>query len=102
MTGQMQIVFGILVGAVGLFVCGRPRADVVAIVVVLALMFSQSSSTPAAAAAARCLGCQGLGLDWKTGRGQCGGGLVAREQRVRIIRDLRCHQSTITFASECS
>jgi hypothetical protein len=44
MTGQMQIVFGILVGAVGLFVCGRPRADVVAIVVVLALMFSQSSS----------------------------------------------------------
>ena len=40
MTDQMLIVFGILAGAVGLFAWGRPRADVVAILVALALMLS--------------------------------------------------------------
>jgi di/tricarboxylate transporter len=41
MTEQMLIVFGILAGAVVLFACGRPRVDVVAILVVLALMLSR-------------------------------------------------------------
>ena len=41
MTDQMLIVFGILAGAVGLFVWGRPRVDIVAILVVLALMLSR-------------------------------------------------------------
>jgi di/tricarboxylate transporter len=41
MTDQMLIVFGVLVGAVGLFAWGRPRADVVAILVVLALMLTR-------------------------------------------------------------
>ena len=41
MTDQMQIVFGILAGAVGLFAWGRPRADIVAIFVVLALMLTR-------------------------------------------------------------
>src|SRR5262249_7284558 len=40
MTDQMLLVFGILAGAVGLFAWGRPRADVVAILVVLALILS--------------------------------------------------------------
>jgi di/tricarboxylate transporter len=40
MTDQMLIVFGILAGAIGLFVWGRPRADIVAILVVLALIVS--------------------------------------------------------------
>lgn len=40
MTGQMLIVVGILVCAVGLFAWGRPRADIVAILVALALMLS--------------------------------------------------------------
>jgi di/tricarboxylate transporter len=40
MTGQMLIVFGILAGAVGLFAWGRPRADIVAILVALALMLT--------------------------------------------------------------
>ncbi len=41
MTDQMLIVFGILAGAVGLFAWGRPRVDIVAILVVLALMLSR-------------------------------------------------------------
>jgi di/tricarboxylate transporter len=41
MTNQMLIVFGILAGAVGLFAWGRPRVDIVAILVVLALMLSR-------------------------------------------------------------
>jgi di/tricarboxylate transporter len=41
MTDQMLIVFGVLVGAVGLFAWGRPRADIVAILVVLALMLTR-------------------------------------------------------------
>jgi di/tricarboxylate transporter len=41
MTDQMLIVFGILAGAVVLFAWGRPRADLVAILVVLALMVSR-------------------------------------------------------------
>src|SRR5499426_2939800 len=41
MTDQMLLVFGILAGAVGLFAWGRPRADLVAILVVLALMVSR-------------------------------------------------------------
>ena len=41
MTDQMLLVFGILGGAVGLFAWGRPRADLVAILVVLALMVSR-------------------------------------------------------------
>jgi di/tricarboxylate transporter len=41
MTGSMLIVFGILAGAIALFVWGRPRADIVAILVVLALMLSR-------------------------------------------------------------
>jgi di/tricarboxylate transporter len=40
MTDQMLIVFGILAGAVGLFAWGRPRVDIVAILVVLSLMLS--------------------------------------------------------------
>ena len=40
MTEPMLIVFGVLAGAVGLFAWGRPRADIVAILVVLALMLS--------------------------------------------------------------
>jgi di/tricarboxylate transporter len=36
----MLIVFGILAGAIGLFVWGRPRADIVALLVALALMLS--------------------------------------------------------------
>src|SRR5262245_65469795 len=41
MTDQMLLVFGVLAGAVGLFAWGRPRADIVAILVVLALMVSR-------------------------------------------------------------
>ena len=41
MTDQMLIVFGVLAVAVGLFAWGRPRADIVAILVVLALMLSR-------------------------------------------------------------
>jgi di/tricarboxylate transporter len=41
MTGHMLIVFGILVGAVGLFAWGRPRADIVAVLVALTLMLSR-------------------------------------------------------------
>ena len=41
MTDQMLIVFGVLAGAVVLFAWGRPRADIVAILVVLALMLSR-------------------------------------------------------------
>ena len=37
----MLIVFGILAGAVGLFAWGRPRVDIVAILVVLSLMLSR-------------------------------------------------------------
>ncbi|WP_131630653.1 SLC13 family permease [Mycolicibacterium llatzerense] len=40
MTHQMWIVVGILAGAVGLFVWGRPRADIVGVLVVVALMSS--------------------------------------------------------------
>jgi len=40
MTGGVLTVFGILAGAVGLFARGRPRSDVVAILVVLALNLS--------------------------------------------------------------
>ena len=40
MTDQMLIVFGVLAGAVGLFAWGRPRVDIVAILVVLSLMLS--------------------------------------------------------------
>jgi di/tricarboxylate transporter len=41
MTGPMLIVFGILAGAIGLFAWGRPRVDIVAILVVLALILSR-------------------------------------------------------------
>src|SRR5262252_4623334 len=41
MTDQMLIVFVVLVGAVWLFAWGRPRADIVAILVVLALMLTR-------------------------------------------------------------
>ena len=41
MNDQMLLVFGVLAGAVGLFAWGRPRADIVAILVVLALMVSR-------------------------------------------------------------
>jgi di/tricarboxylate transporter len=41
MTEPMLIVFGILAGAVILFAWGRPRADIVAILVMLALMLSR-------------------------------------------------------------
>jgi di/tricarboxylate transporter len=41
MTGQMLIVFGILACAIALFAWGRPRADIVAILVLLALMLSR-------------------------------------------------------------
>jgi di/tricarboxylate transporter len=41
MTHQMLIVFGVLAGAIALFAWGRPRADIVAILVVLALMLSR-------------------------------------------------------------
>ena len=40
MTGHMFIVFAILAGAVALFAWGRPRSDVVAILVILALNLS--------------------------------------------------------------
>ena len=40
MTGPMLMVFGILGGAVVLFAWGRPRVDVVAVLVVLALILS--------------------------------------------------------------
>jgi di/tricarboxylate transporter len=40
MTGPMLMVFGILGGAIVLFALGRPRVDVVAILVVLALILS--------------------------------------------------------------
>jgi di/tricarboxylate transporter len=41
MTGPMLLVFGILAGAIVLFAWGRPRVDIVAILVVLALMLSR-------------------------------------------------------------
>jgi di/tricarboxylate transporter len=41
MTDEMLIVFGILAGAVGLFAWGRPRVDIVAILVMLSLMLSR-------------------------------------------------------------
>ena len=41
MTDQMLIVFGVLIGAVGLFAWGRLRADIVAILVVLSLMLTR-------------------------------------------------------------
>ena len=41
MTHQMLLVFGILAIAVGLFVWGRPRADIVGLLVVAALMSSR-------------------------------------------------------------
>ena len=41
MTDQMLIVLGVLVGAIGMFVWGRPRTDIVAIFVVLALMLTR-------------------------------------------------------------
>jgi len=41
MTGSMLIVFGILAGAIVLFAWGRPRVDIVAILVVLALILSR-------------------------------------------------------------
>jgi di/tricarboxylate transporter len=41
MTGPMLMVLGILAGAVGLFAWGRPRVDIVAILVVLALILSR-------------------------------------------------------------
>jgi di/tricarboxylate transporter len=41
MTDQMLIVFGVLVSAIGLFALGRPRADIIAILVVLALMLTR-------------------------------------------------------------
>jgi di/tricarboxylate transporter len=41
MTDPMLIVFGILACAIALFAWGRPRADIVAILVVLALMLSR-------------------------------------------------------------
>jgi di/tricarboxylate transporter len=41
MTGPMLMVFGILAGAIALFAWGRPRVDIVAILVVLALILSR-------------------------------------------------------------
>src|SRR5262245_46808166 len=41
MTDQILIVFGVLVSAIGLFAWGRPRADIIAILVVLALMLTR-------------------------------------------------------------
>src|SRR5262249_7019275 len=41
MTGSMLMVFGILAGAIVLFAWGRPRVDIVAILVVLALILSR-------------------------------------------------------------
>ena len=41
MTGPMFTVFGILAGAIALFAWGRPRVDIVAVLVVLALMLSR-------------------------------------------------------------
>ena len=41
MTGPMLMVFGILGGAIVLFAWGRPRVDIVAILVVLALILSR-------------------------------------------------------------
>src|SRR5512137_1723886 len=41
MTEQMMIVFGILAGAVALWSWGRPRADIVAVLIVLGLMVSR-------------------------------------------------------------
>ncbi len=41
MTGPMLMVFGILAGAIVLFAWGRPRVDIVAILVVLALILSR-------------------------------------------------------------
>jgi di/tricarboxylate transporter len=41
MTGPMLMVFSILAGAIVLFAWGRPRVDIVAILVVLALMLSR-------------------------------------------------------------
>ena len=41
MTHQMLIVFAVLAVAVGLFVWGRPRADIVGLLVVVALMSSR-------------------------------------------------------------
>jgi di/tricarboxylate transporter len=41
MTGPMLMVFGILASAIVLFAWGRPRVDIVAILVVLALMISR-------------------------------------------------------------
>ncbi len=41
MTGEILTVFGILAGSVTLFAWGRPRTDIVAILVVLALMLSR-------------------------------------------------------------
>ena len=41
MTGGALTVFGILAGAVALFALGRPRSDVVAILVVLALSLTR-------------------------------------------------------------
>jgi di/tricarboxylate transporter len=46
MTEKMLVVFGILAVAIGLFAWGRPRADIVALLVVLALM-SSGILTPA-------------------------------------------------------
>jgi di/tricarboxylate transporter len=40
-TGPMLVVFGILAGAIVLFAWGRPRVDVVAVLVVLALILSR-------------------------------------------------------------
>ena len=40
MTGPMLTVFGILASAIALFAWGRPRVDIVAILVVQALMLS--------------------------------------------------------------
>jgi len=41
MTGPMLMVFAILAGAIALFAWGRPRVDIVAILVVLALMLTR-------------------------------------------------------------
>lgn len=41
MTDPMLIVFAVLAGTVGLFAWGRPRPDILAILVVLVLMFSR-------------------------------------------------------------
>jgi di/tricarboxylate transporter len=50
MTGGILTVFGILAGAVALFAWGRPRTDIVAILVVLALMLSGVLTTQEALA----------------------------------------------------